>query len=103
MLTPEDKQLIAEYMGWLFFPSYNYTLKALVGKESVVFFDLNDAGLCVQEIQKRGDWNRFLDHGFNSLIDVYGFMAHNFIATLFRAENFFGAMAAWIKERKSRY
>lgn len=41
MLTQEDKQLIAEYMGWLFFPSYNYTLKALVGKESVVFFDLN--------------------------------------------------------------
>ena len=106
-MTKEDKKLIADYMGWK--RGCDYHVPCVPAHEEVcddcryvVYknFDLNDAGLVVAEMQKRGDWNRFLNHGFNSLIDVYGFMAHNFIATLFRAENFFGAMAAWLMEEK---
>ena len=98
-MTNEDKKIVADYMWWAQYkyPSYYLNTKGDIESHH---FDLNDAALCVAEMQKRGDWNRFLNHGFNSLIDVYGFMAHNFIATLFRAENFFGAMAAWLKEEK---
>ena len=98
-MTDEDKKLIAGYMGWIF-SEYGGEYYYIPKNGKVIYFDLNDAALCLAEMQKRGDWNRFLNHGFNSLIDVYAFMAHNFIATLFRAENFFGAMAAWLREVK---
>ena len=66
---------------------------------------MNDAALCVQEMQKRGEWSLFYDE----LLDTYNGLcedgkatcgADNFTAWLFNPENFFGAMAAWIKEGK---
>ena len=103
-MTEEDKQLIAEYMGWelsVYSREYYYIPKN--GK--VVYFDLNDAGLCVQEMQKWGDWSYFYD----DLLDTYNGLcedckepcgADNFTAWLFNADNFFTAMAAWIKEEE---
>jgi len=107
-MTEEDKQLIAKYMGWQPYPP------ACVG--DVLFYvdtttyrpirwDLNDAALCVQEMQKRGDWSYFYD----DLLDTYNGLcedckepcgADNFTAWLFNADNFFTAMAAWIKEEE---
>ncbi len=99
IMTDEDKKRIAEYMTWEednFFEGYR-TLDGLA-----INFDLNDAALCVQEMQKRGeDWREF--HNFarnlyyttnrsNLKID------YNFAAWLYIAENFFGATAAWLRE-----
>lgn len=105
MLTQEDKQLIAEYMGW----TLNETSGQYEGYDgryySMKDFDLNDAGLCVQEMQKRGEFAPFYD----DLLDTYNGLcedgkatcgADNFAAWLFIADNFFGAMAAWRREGK---
>ena len=97
-MTEEDKQLIAEYMGWQPYPP------ACVG--DVLFYvdttyrpirwDLNDAALCVQEMQKRGELHSFL------MMDTFNQISSwsDFIADLFNAENFFEAMSQWLKEGK---
>ena len=87
-MTNEDKKLIADFMGWF---GINH-LDKIDGN-----FDLNDAGLCVQEMQKRGDWQDFVQ--ITSKIHKLGFHSE-VIAWLFNAENFFGAMAQWLKEWK---
>ena len=99
-MTPEDKQLIAEYMGWKL-----SEWRMIDGSAHVVnphFFDLNDAGLCVQEMQKRGEWQKFCATGFviyfEKKIPIHIF-PENYIAWLFNAENFFAAMSEWLKER----
>ena len=92
-MTEEDKQLIAEYMGWelsVYSREYYYIPKN--GK--VVYFDLTDAGLCVAEMQKRGDWQDFVQ--ITSKIHKLGFHSE-VIAWLFNAENFHTSMAAWLR------
>ena len=93
-MTPEDKRLIAEYMGWKL-----SEWRMIDGSAHVVnphFFDLNDAALCVQEMQKRGEFHSFL------MMDTFNQISSwsDFIADLFNAENFFNAMSEWLKERK---
>ena len=106
-MTEEDKQLIAEYMGWQPYPP------ACVG--DVLFYvdttyrpirwDLNNASLCVAEMQKRGEWEYFVGDTEDTLIYTRYHKEHHsyksfLVAWLFNAENFFNAMAEWIKEGK---
>ena len=107
-MTEEDKELIAGYMGWdiVTVGPKKRPYKIYVDSKDCNIhheFDLNDAGLCVQEMQKRGEFAPFYD----DLLDTYNGLcedgkatcgADNFTAWLFNPENFFGAMAAWIKE-----
>ena len=100
-MTEEDKKRISEYMGWKL-----SEWRMIDGSAHVVnphFFDLNDAGLCVQKMQKRGDWVNFYDY----VIDTYNDLIEdgkvicgldNLTAWLFNAENFFNAMSEWLKE-----
>ena len=93
-MTEEDKKRISEYMGWKF-----SEWRMIDGSAHVVnphFFDLNDAGLCVQEMQKRGELHSFL------MMDTFNQISSwsDFIADLFNAENFFNAMSQWLKEGK---
>ena len=94
MLTQEDKQLIAEYMWWAQYkyPSYYLNTKGDIESHH---FDLNDAGLVVQEMQKRGELHSFL------MMDTFNQISSwsDFIADLFNAESFFSAMSEWLKER----
>ena len=103
-MTKEDKKLIADYMGWK--RGCDYHVPCVPAHEEVcddcryvVYknFDLNDAGLCVQEIQKRDDWRNFLIVARKLHKLEFDSQA---IAWLFIADNFFGAMAAWLKEEK---
>lgn len=90
-MTNEDKKLIADYMGWD---------SVMVGPNS---FDLNDAGLVVAEMQKRGEWQKFCATGFGIYFETERpshVFPENYIAWLFNAEHFFDAMAAWLKEKK---
>jgi hypothetical protein len=94
-MTEEDKKRISECMGWKF-----SEWRMIDGSTHVVnphFFDLNDAGLCVVEMQKRGDWQDFVQ--ITSKIHKLGFHSE-VIAWLFNAENFFEAMSQWLKEGK---
>jgi len=100
MTDTEDKELISEYMGWFAHPQgfwYDppvYFTDSFRGK---VKFDLNDAGLCVKEMEKREDWEHdFMDFVAGSQRWNY----HQCIAWLFNADNFFESMAKWIKEKK---
>ena len=90
-MTNEDKKLIADYMGWF---GINH-LDKIDGN-----FDLNDAGLVVKEMARNGAWRSFYESCFplfvatNPLITSPGFLN----LWLYDADNFFTALAAWIKE-----
>ena len=109
-MTNEDKKLIADYMKWSIVNVGTKKRPYVLYVDNINcnihhHFDLNDASLCVQEMQKRGDIFDF----YSYLIDIYNELveqgtvicgADNFTAWLFVADNFFGAMAAWLKEGK---
>jgi hypothetical protein len=81
-MTPEDRQIVDDYMNW-----------GRIGVGVDRKYDLNNAGLVVQEMQKRGDWITFVsfvdDYHYNADIQV------EFTAWLFNAENFFLAFVEW--------
>ena len=89
-MTEEDKNLIAEYMN----------------DEGALYncaFDCNYASLCVQEMQKRGEWQKFCATGFVIYFErerPSHVFPENYIAWLFNAENFFEAMTQWLKDGK---
>lgn len=85
-MTDEDKQLIAEYMGYEF-----------------LLYDLNAVALCVTEMQKRGEWQKFCATGFVIYFErerPSNVFPEDYIAWLFNAENFFAALARWLREGK---
>ena len=104
-MTDADKQLICGYMGWNQswivdeFTDW-YRIESLTWVK--INFDLNDAGLCVQEMQKRGEWERFCANVFILFIDEEksSYLFPKYIAWLFNANNFFTAMTQWLKEVK---
>ena len=96
-MTEEDKQLISKYMGWIYGQTIFHVTMTDTYIEPERAFDLNDAALCVQEMQKRGDWQDFVQ--ITSKIHKLGFHSE-VIAWLFNAENFFNAMSEWLKEGK---
>ena len=103
-MTEEDRRLISKYMGWELPCDGNVNHAAICAKEEGSFcakcefhhpFDLNDASLCVAEMQTRGEWRNFLIVARKLHKLEFDSQA---IAWLFNAENFFGAMAKWLKE-----
>jgi len=103
-MTNEDKKIVADYMGWKYESDRNCIVSEGENHRRIAHnLDLNDAGLVVKEMQKRGDdWRKF--HNFsrnlyyttersNLKID------YNFVAWLFNADNFFTAFLEWRKEK----
>jgi hypothetical protein len=109
-MTEEDKQLIAEYMGWTYHQTDDKKWWNLIGKDgSTHLLDLNDASLCVQEMQKRGGdyWHFYLVAEVLYRADEEGAYIHcnetescAISRWLFNAENFFAALARWLREGK---
>ena len=110
-MTNEDKKLIADYMGWEKGCDYHEPCNPLYSDScegcryvtGVVNYDLNDASLCVQEMQKRGDWEYFVGDTEDKLIYTRYHKEHHsyksfLVAWLFNAENFFSAMSEWLKD-----
>lgn len=104
MLTPEDKAVIAEYMGWEFDEDanlyfYSKDLDCYIGS-----FDLNDAGLCVEKMNDDGsrEWEHFYQQSMSdfAVMKCKGISQQEFVAWLFNSDNFFQAMAAWLRRRK---
>jgi len=83
-MTQEDKQLIAEYMGWI---------KTTEG----FYLNLNDASLVVQKMEANGDADEF---------ELYFFEKWEKAKTLncqmvwsYSADNFFNSLAAFLRKR----
>ena len=92
-MTEEDKKRISEYMGWKF-----SEWRMIDGSAHVVnphFFDLNDAGLCVEKMREKGDWPDFYFYFVTLKVEPM----ERSIFEMFNARNFFSAMAAWLRER----
>lgn len=110
MLTPEQKKTVAEWMGWNYSTfSRQYCRYDEKGICKLINFSLNDAALCMKEMQKRGeDWRKL--HNFarnlyyttereNLKID-YNFTAWLMTMENGEAANFFSAMAEWIGQEE---
>ena len=96
-MNNEDKKLVADYMGWT--PLIlNNKAQVVIDDVRDVYFDLNDAGLIVKEMVKRGDWEGFVafveetPENRESLITW-----SQLIAWLFSADYFFSAFVEWRK------
>ena len=94
MLSPEDKRLIAEYMGWEI--EFDYYVSHT--DKRVINYDSNDASLCVEKMVAKKDiraFEVFLSKGYVHSTDEV-----NFIAYLFNPGNFFSAMASWLRGKQ---
>ncbi len=63
---------------------------------------MNDASLCVAEMQKRGDWQKGCATGFGIYFESERpshVFPEDYIAWLFNADNFFKAFVGWRKEK----
>ena len=96
-MNNKDKQLIADYMELIFNLARMSLYEYKDGREFK--FNSTDASFCVQEMQKRGEWWNFLKYA-NTASAIGGMFPEQFIALLFNADNFFTAMAQWIREGK---
>ena len=99
-MNNEDEKLIAEYMRW---QEDELLVGYCTAPDRTAHFDLNDAGLCIKEMQKRGDWDDFISCALMicfkvTKIDIW---PTNFFAWMFNADNFFESMAKWLKEEEN--
>jgi hypothetical protein len=84
-MTDEEKQIISDYMGW-------------EEDEILVGYCLNDAGLVVKEMQKRGEWDSFIEsveENTSPICETW----NRLFAWLFDADNFFKAFVEWRKSK----
>lgn len=95
-MTNEDKKLICEYMGWTYHVTDDGKWWNCIGpKGGNHLLDLNDAGLVVQEMQKRGEFDSFDIHSFHRSRAN----GPKYVAWLFNADNFFNAFVQWRKTK----
>ena len=94
MVTNEDKKIVADYMGW---PEDEILIGYCTAPDKMAHFDLNDVGLVVAEMQKRGEFIPFVNSVCYSRLTDY--IRINFIAWLFNADNFFKAFTEWRKAK----
>ena len=109
-MTEEDKQLIAEYMGWYEVmvedPMNKGVMEKIITKHNhaEAYFDLNDAGLCIGEMQKQEDYLDFILVAYRQYDPTAPIMGEDilFFAWLMaiedgQAKNFFAAFTEWRK------
>ena len=106
-MTNEDKHEVCKYMKWRYRVNEAHVLGTHTdftftfcddGWGRHVVFDLNDAALCVQEMQKRGDdYVKFIKHAYDMAFDDGKMQFHTVTAWLFNADNFFTAFVEWRK------
>ncbi|MFA5408314.1 MAG: hypothetical protein WC343_06030 [Bacilli bacterium] len=101
-MTEEDKKRISKYMGWSYRETDDKKWWNIIGKDGAThLLDANDAAICVQEMQKRGDVGSFIQFSWG-LKTIYPERRNSlleYIPYIFNAENFFNAMSEWLKER----
>lgn len=99
-LSLEDKAIISEYMEWGEYE--DEYCRGMFPFDTIIHFDLNDAALCVVKMMEKGDWDVFYQNGMGqyALIDGRsGIKQQDYVAWLFNSQNFFAAMAAWLRSK----
>jgi hypothetical protein len=95
-MTNEDELAIAHYMNWHYAEHEGIYYYDWDGRRQRNL-DLNDAGLVVEEMQKRGEWQDFMSF-------VYGvchFHKRSSVTLyLFNADNFFKAFIEWRRSKR---
>jgi hypothetical protein len=95
-VTNDELKAIYEYMKdikWELFPKPIYVCgKYLYGTKPL---GSNSAWECVQEMERKGDWNDFLIHCFNVAEKL------NWI-WLYNPTNFFDCFGKWCLERRGK-
>jgi hypothetical protein len=95
MVTNEDKKIVAYYMGWTYHITDDGKWWNCIGpKGGNHLLDLNDAGLVVKEMVKRGEWDSFIEsveENTSPICETW----NRLFAWLFDADNFFKAFAEW--------
>ena len=105
-MTDEDKKLIAGYMGWdiVTVGPKKRPYKIYVDSKDCNIhheFDPNCAGVCVQEMQKRGEWTDYrllaVTIWMNTKSDCEDITAWLMTIEDRQAKNFFKAFTEWRK------
>lgn len=92
------KKIVADYMGWKYESDRNCIVSEGENHRRIAHnLDLNDAGLVVAEMQKRGEFIPFVNSVCYSRLTDY--IRINFVAWLFNADNFFNAFVQWRKTK----
>lgn len=97
-MTKDDKLAIINYMKWPYDKDGEICYYDWEGKRPRDL-DLNDAGLCVKEMQKRKDWDDFVIYAKADTEKQCRTWSQLF-AWLYVDDYFFTIFAAWLKERK---
>lgn len=98
-MTPEDKAIIASYMGWKFDSLMScYRCVGHYSDPVPVHFDLNDAGLCVEKMVEKDHWANFIPYALK-ICGPKALHMNYYVAWLFNPENFFSAMASWLRSK----
>ena len=94
-MTNEDKKLIADYMDW----DGTTTIEGYaIPTPEIHYFDLNDVGLVVEEMMRRGEWEDFVAFVEETPENRESLITWNqLIAWLFNSDNFFTAFVEWRK------
>jgi hypothetical protein len=104
-MTNEDKKLVAGYMGWrtrthtahVFNMHEDFVFTTCDNGLRNIYFDLNDAGLCTKEMKRRRDWADFVTHVEADTSKRFNTWSQ-LLAWLYDSDNFFTAMAKWLRE-----
>jgi hypothetical protein len=94
-MTNEDELAIAHYMNWHYAEHEGIYYYDWNGRRQRNL-DLNDAGLVVQEMVKRGEWDSFIEsveENTSPICETW----NRLFAWLFDADNFFKAFVEWRK------
>jgi hypothetical protein len=96
MLTAEEKKVIADKMGLEVFCDgrvYNYELHRFMR------FDFNDAGLVLDLLVERGEWNNFILSLFDNEDVLSSISSWLFVTENGEAVNFFRSFVKWCEEK----
>lgn len=97
-MNKEDEKLIADYMCW---KEGELLVGYCIAPDRTAHFNLNDAGLCVKKMQRRGDdYIGFIKFAYDMAFNAGNTQFHTVTAWLYDADNFFKAMAKWLKGEK---
>jgi hypothetical protein len=94
-VTNEDEKRIADYMGWYWSKDDGIYFYDWDGQRPR-YLNLNDAGLVVEEMVKRDEWDSFIDSIEERTSEIHATWV-NLFAWLFNADNFFEAFVYWRK------
>ena len=93
-MTNEDEKRIADYMGWYWSKDDGIYFYDWDGQRPR-YLNLNDAGLVVKEMVKRGEWLSFITFADNEHFDKE--ISAEFSAWFFNSEHFFNTFVEWRK------